>query len=51
MVNEPEVAVRSGKSPSELFAAYLTEREENDADLAALFAELHAEATSGETGG
>lgn len=52
-VERRERADRSGKSPLELFDAYLAERDEADRDLSALFAELLDLASSpdGTTGG
>jgi len=45
-VNDPEVIAPATRSPSALFASYLDEHDEADAEVAALFAELLDEATS-----
>lgn len=45
-MNEPEVVAPADRSPSALFASYLDEHDEADAEVSALFAELLDEATS-----
>jgi exonuclease SbcD len=43
----PQVETRSGRSPQELFAAYLAEADATDAAVEALFSELVDEVLSG----
>lgn len=47
-MNEPKVVAPADRSPKALFAVYLDEHDEADAEVTALFAELLDEAASAE---